>query len=308
VDFLIMTDHITSDSIEHGLRGKKGRTLFIVGAEFSKGNGSVLGLDLRESVNAKLSTANVVAGIHQQRGLAFVGHAESFTDWDAAEFDGMEVYNTHANAMAENKAWLALKALLLLPGTLFRSMIALHRPNFERWDEITQRRRFVGIFGNDAHQNIHLFGPRAGYIGTYEQLFKITTTHVIAPCLDRESVMAALKAGRCYGALELWGDAAGFSFTATNGEKTLLMGDEAAYTPEWLLEIQLPVSGEIRILCDGRRILVTHRQKISFRVQQPGAHRVEAWLEGKPWIFSNAIRLIADKADRKEDNRNNKPR
>lgn len=291
VDFLIMTDHITPVSVENGLRGKRGRTLFLVGAEFSKGGGSILGLDLREYINAKLSTENVVSGIHGQRGLAFIGHAEVFTDWHVSEFDGMEVYNTHANAKLSNKAWLVTKALFVPPGTLFRSMISLHRPNFQRWDAITQQRRFVGIFGNDAHQNIHIFGPRAGYIGTYEQLFKITTTHVIAPKLDQESVMSALKAGHCYGALEVWGDTTGFVFTATDGSSTAIMGDEAKFSPNWTLQVTLPDGAQIRLIHDGVEMERTDLNTLIYRVSAPGVYRVEVWRRGRPWIFSNPIYL-----------------
>lgn len=291
VDFLMMTDHITPVSVRDGLRGRKGRTLFLVGAEFSAGGGSVLGLDLRDYVNSKLSTANIVSGIHQQHGLAFVGHAETFCDWDVPDFDGIEVYNVHANALMENKAWLATKALFVPPGSLFRSMIRIHPPNFERWDSVAQQRRFVGIFGNDAHQNIHLFGPRAGTIGTYEQMFRMCTTHVISAKLDHDSVMAALKAGRSYGALEIWGDTTGFAFTATDGSRTLLMGDEAVFSSNWALNVRLPVAAEVRIIHNGRETFRAVQQTVSYSAKESGVYRVEVWIRGRPWIFSNPIYL-----------------
>jgi hypothetical protein len=291
VDFLIMTDHITPDSIRQGLRGQHGRTLFLVGAEFSKGGGSVLGLDLRDYINRKLSTGNVVSAIHQQRGLAFVGHAEKFSDRHVSGFDGIELYNVHANAEMANKAWLATKAALVPAGTLFRSLIRLHPPNFARWDSICQQRRFVGIFGNDAHQNVHLFGPNAGTIGTYEQLFKVSTTHVIAPRLDRESVMTALRSGHCYGAIEVWGDTTGFSFVASDGARTVLMGDEMRFGPNVLLKVQLPVAAEIRVIHNGRQAFRTGQQTLSYQALWPGVYRVEAWRNGRPWICSNPIYL-----------------
>jgi hypothetical protein len=291
IDYLIMTDHITPISIRDGLRGQRGRTLFLVGAEFSAGGSSILGLDLREYVNPKLSSANIVSGIHQQHGLAFIGHAEKFKDWSVPDFDGIELYNIHANAKLANKAWLVTKALFVPAGTLFRSLMQIYPPNFSRWDATTRQRRFVGIFGNDVHQNIHIFGPRAGFIGTYEQLLKVSTTHVIAPQLDHDSVMAALKAGHCYGALEIWGDTTGFAFSATDGSRNLLMGDESQFGPNWLLKIRLPVAAEIRIIQNGHEVLRTRKQMLTHPVLNPGTYRVEAWLNGKPWIFSNPIYL-----------------
>jgi len=291
VDYLIMTDHITPVSVKEGLRGQRGRTLFLVGAEFSTGGSSVLGLDLRDYVHSKQATSNIVHGIHAQGGLAFVGHAEGFVDWDVPNFDGMELYNIHANALMENKAWLVTKAMFVPAGTLFRSIIDLVPANFRRWDTFTQQRRFPGIFGNDAHQNIHLFGPHAGIIGTYEQLFKVSTTHVIAPTLDREAVMVALKDGHCYGALELWGDTKGFSYTGKNGAKTILMGDAAQFGRNWLLQIHLPVAAEIRIIGNGIEVCRIERQTWSYQPLWPGTYRVEVWRNGRPWIFSNPIYL-----------------
>ena len=291
IDYLIMTDHITPVSVLNGLRGKSGRTLFLVGAEISKGGASILGLDLNGYVDRKLSTDGVVKAIHKQGGLAFVGHAEAFRDWQVAGFDGIELYNVHANALQHNEAWLALKALLIPPGSLFRSIIDLYPGNFQHWDGTTQQHRWVGIFGNDAHQNIHLFGPRAGTIGTYEQIFKISTTHVIAPRLDRESIMAALTRGHCYGALEIWGDPTGFAFTARSGTSTALMGDEMVFHPNSLFHIQLPVAAEVRIIRNGRQLYQAKQQTLSYQPLWPGVYRVEAWLHGRPWIFSNPIYL-----------------
>lgn len=291
VDFIVMTDHITTNSVTKGRRGMFGRTLFIVGAEFHKGGGSILGVDLTEYIDRKQPAEPLVDAIHAQGGLAFIAHAEKFQRWDMDTLEGIEVYNVHPNVTAANKAWLAMRALFVPPGTLFRSLIQTHPPNFQRWDEITQSRRLVGFCGNDAHQNVHLFGPRAGYIGTYEQMFKISTTHVIAPRLDKESVMEALRKGHCFGALELWGDATGFVFTASNGREMLLMGDEAKFHPNWVLGVQLPVMAEIRLIKDGRETYRGQFQSLSYQVRDPGVYRVEVWLRDRPWIFSNPIYL-----------------
>lgn len=291
VDFIVMTDHITTNSITQGRRGVFGRTLFIVGAEFHKGGGSILGVDLTEHIDRTQPAEPIVEAIHAQGGLAFIAHAEKFQRWDVDLLEGIEVYNVHPNVTAANKAWLVTRALFVPPGTLFRSLIQTHPPNFQRWDEITQRRRLVGFCGNDAHQNIHIFGPRAGHIGTYEQMFKVSTTHVIAPRLDKEAVMEALRKGRCYGALELWGDASGFVFTATNGQNTLLMGDEAKFSSDWVLRVEMPVMAEVRLVKDGQETYRGQFQSLVYRVRDPGVYRIEAWLRGRPWIFSNPIYL-----------------
>jgi hypothetical protein len=204
-------------------------------------------------------------------------------------FDGLELYNIHANAQLHSKAGLILKALFLPPGALFRSMMAVHPPNFARWDELSRDRPMVGVFGNDVHQNITLLGPNLGHVGTYEQLLKVSVTRVIAPRCDRESVVAALRAGHCYGALEIWGDARGFLFAAQRDERTLLPGDRGRYEPGWTLQIHLPVEAEIRLIRNGVEIDRIKRRAWTKDLRRCGIYRVEAWLEGKPWIFANPI-------------------
>lgn len=289
LDFLMMTDHITPESIAQGVRGQHGRTLFLVGAEISRKVGSLFGLDLTNYVAPKLPIQELIQAIHGQGGLIMVAHAEHFGEWDAAGFDGMELYNIHANAVMEGMGWMVFKAMFLPVRTLFRSMIAIHRPNFERWDAITQTRTMTGIFGNDVHQNVTLFGPRAGYVGTYEQMLKISVTHVVAARCDGASVMEALKAGHCYGALEIWGDATGFKFTAERLGRTLIMGDETPFAPGWELGVQLPAKAEMRLIRDGREIQRSQGCSWTQPLTEPGVYRVEAWRKGKPWIFSNPI-------------------
>ena len=291
LDFLIMTDHITEDSIAQGWRERHGRTLFIVGAEISRSRGSILALDLNHYVSPKSSNLNLLNRIHDQGSLAMVGHMEETEDDDLVGFDGMELYNIHANAVLHGKAKLLAKALFLPPGSLFRSMMAVHPPNFARWDALTLTRPAVGIFGNDVHQNVTVLGPRLGHIGTYEQLLKVSITRVIAANGDRASIMDALRAGHCYGALEIWGSAEGFAFTASRAGRTLLPGDRAWFDADWTLEVQLPVAAEIRLIRNGEEVQRIHAKEWCYQPPLSGVYRVEVWLRTKPWIFSNPIYL-----------------
>lgn len=136
-----------------------------------------------------------------------------------------------------------------------------------------------------------LLEPNLGHVGTYEQLLKVSVTRVLAPRCDRESVMAALRAGHCYGALEIWGDAKGILFTANRGERTLRPGDRSRFEPGWSLQVRLPVEGENRLIRNGVEIERIERRAWTKVLRRCGIYRVEAWLDGKPWFFANPIYL-----------------
>ena len=53
--------------------------------------------------------------------------------------------------------------------------------------------------------------PR-GRVATYEECFRVATTHVLVREATRASVLEAIREGRCYAAFEVDADASGFRF------------------------------------------------------------------------------------------------
>ena len=170
--------------------------------------------------------------------------------------------------------------------------------NMRRWDELCRERRVVAIGGLDAHQ----FGKRIGpvvpvRVMAYHRSFRYIRTHVLCsepPAgelePDRELVFDALRAGRCYIAVDSVAPASGFRFEADD----VPMGGEAP-AGRRTLRVRTPLAARLRLLRDGVEIASTEGTSLDAEVEQPGVYRAEARREAKgrerTWILSNPVYL-----------------
>jgi hypothetical protein len=137
---------------------------------------------------------------------------------------------------------------------------------------------------------------------SYERSFRQLRTHVLceeAPSgrldHDRDQVYAALRAGRCYLALDSLGPARGFRFTAAGPGGEQPMGAEAA-AGEHLFRAVVPAPASLRLLCDGVQVAAAEdATELAHEAGGPGVYRVEARrrAHGRPrtWVLSNPIYL-----------------
>jgi hypothetical protein len=103
-----------------------------------------------------------------------------------------------------------------------------------------------------------------------------------------------MKLGRTYGASELTRDATGFRFVARDatGAVCATLGGVARLASGVALEVTLPAQGRIALLRDGAPALVVDEARAArFEPHVSGAYRVEATHDGKPWIWSSALRI-----------------
>jgi hypothetical protein len=290
VDFLVMTDHQTDVSVTRGFRGFRGGTLFMVGAELRQGGGSLLAFPLTASL-ARRALPDVIADAHRQGALVFAGHCEEFVEFAEPGLTGLEVLNLHADVKEESRFTVLLRALAYTPGAFFASVVDRPAGNLAQADLMLARGPCTLIAGNDAHSNVHVLGPLGGTVGTYEQIFRTVSTHVLAEGLDQGSIVEALRRGRGYVAVEVEREATGFSFTALAGGRRVTMGESVAWTPDLVLDVRTPARGTIELLRDGKRAARSEGQNLLHSVREPGVYRVEVELDGAPWIYSNAIRV-----------------
>lgn len=295
MQFLIMTDHPSPQAISLGLKGWYEGILFLVGVELSqggkrspRGDWSILALDIHESIEQDQPTQPLIAEIQRQGGLAFVGHIESVKRWDFVGYDGLEVYNVHADLDEESRFLLALRGLFLPPHLFFSTNVDRPSGNLARWDELTRKSKVVAIAGNDAHANVKLLKV-AGTVGTYEQMFKIVSTHILAPRLDRESLKDALRKGHAYISMDLFGDGTGFTFRAQDGSRQAIMGDEIVWSSGLRLQVYSPGQGRIKLFQSGQLVHQVDGQRLDYPVPGPGVYRVEVDRKGRFWLCSNPI-------------------
>ena len=304
-DVVLLTDHDTLAAKRNGEEGWYGDVLLLVGEEVSprrRNHYLAFGID-QEIDHSELDAAGICRAVRQAGGFGFAAHPFSegskrfkrggpgmpFDALDCEALDGIELWSFVNDTGEAITSVPQMLRFVLAPGR------ALDHPparNMAAWDELCRDRRVVAIGGIDAHQ----FGKRIGpfvplRIMAYHRSFRHIRTHVLvdgAP--DGERVYAALRAGRCYIAVDSIAPARGFAFEAGD----LPMGAEAP-AGHRKLEVRTPAEAKLRLLRDGREIAAGFGRALETEVEEPGVYRVEALRRShgreRTWIISNPIYL-----------------
>jgi hypothetical protein len=304
-DVVLLTDHDTLAAKRNGEEGWYGDVLLLVGEEVSPSRRNhylAFGID-REIDHADLDAAGICAAVRSAGGFGFAAHPFSqgserfkragpgmpFEALDCEELDGIELWSFVNDTGELITSVPQMLRFMVAPGR------ALNHPparNMAAWDELCRTRRVVAIGGIDAHQ----FGKRIGpvvplRIMAYHRSFRHIRTHVLVEGPpDREQVYAALRAGRCYIAVDSIAPAGGFRFEAGD----LPMGAEAP-AGKRTLTARTPAAARLRLLRDGREIAAEAGRALEAEVEEPGVYRVEALRHkhgrDRTWILSNPIYL-----------------
>ncbi len=291
IRFIMMTDHPSKGGLKRALRGMHNGILFFPGLETR----NLLLVDVRRPL-ARAGTDGARKEMLEQGGLSFAAHPEEFRDWDLP-LTGMEIYNIHSDLLMQNKVALGIRFLAkYYKDREWAFALILQRPTafIQRWDQLTRKRRVVGIAGNDAHQNVKIGREQ---IDPYARSFRFVRTHVLSKSLTPEAIKLNLARGHAYVAFDVFGNARGFSFSARTGNRTLLMGDEIqGFEGRATLSARLPRSGTIRLLRNGKVICTTTGRRLEKTVALAGVYRVEVDTLDKhkkirPWIYANPIYL-----------------
>ncbi len=316
--FVVMTEHPAAemDTAAQTLHGLHGGVLFLAGNETNESAADRLltfGAGAQTtSAQPGATTQELIDRAKQAGQLVFIAHPETFRSWQTARgFDGMEVYNLHADAKHVNRLALFFDGLWsyrAYPHLLWTRFHESPVENLRRWDELTARAglRVVAIAGNDAHQNVGLSLQQLTgkpmlqlKLDPYERSFQVVRTHALVeknqPFNDA-SLLSALAAGHCYVAFDLLCDASGFRLTADNGRERKLMGDEIALMGSVRLRAATPVESRMVLVKDGAQLAETAGRAAEWMVNTPGVYRVECYLPqlpaplaGQPWIISNPV-------------------
>ena len=309
LDFLIISDHNHLQYKEEGREGwYEDRLLVLVGEEVSHSNEHILALGIQTPLPEHLSPAESLKKISEQNGLSFLVHPYgkyrvflrsrdySWKNWQENNFSGIEIWSYMFD-------WIAKVKLYNLPYYFLFPEKAINGPFYQtlrKWDELTQERPVVGIAGVDAHAR----GFWPIQVFPYAKLFRTVLTHVLLPepfeksfSKDAQRIYAALQQGHCYFAYEKIKSATGFKFTIQGTQQTAIMGDWITFDPSLQLIVTLPHKAQLRILHNGMPLLAAYSDGATISVRKPGVYRVDSYLQGKPWIFSNPIYVMPDEND-----------
>ena len=304
-DFVVITDHWLPELYEKSKRGFFGNTLFIAGAEISKNEGiTILAIPLPKDFVPKENWKNNVISLHEKGSLALADHIEFSETSELLAFDGIEIINLHAHILQRSKIDLVLTYFQALwPWNWNLAYIFNDVPNLPRWRYLSQSVKISAFAGNDSHDNYRLFYKIGPNLGSYDNTFKLLTTHIWADELSESSVIEAVKNGQSYFAFEIFGNSKGFRFYATSDTEVFLPGSiitpkigENKRVIQTTLTIQSPPhenpkNTALRILKNGKVIKEGKGILLNAQVFEPGIYYAEIWRNQKPWIFSNPIQI-----------------
>ncbi len=326
LDFVILTDHNTAKAREEGKEKWFDKVMMIVGYEINdadnKNHYLVMGLDelvgtyriLPDGeLGCNLSVYEYLKEIKNKGGTGFIAHPYErrnhfpqhppypWTAWDTDDFDGIEIWN-HMSEWVEglnenNKIQRFIHPL--------KSIVSPDAEAVKKWDELNLKRRVPAIGSVDAHAHkMSLMGFYNVEIFAYKILFKSIRTHVLldnkiderAPFEEsKREIINALKEGSSFIVNHYHGDGRGFRFFADYGGNKYNMGDDITADKKDIKNIvfnaYLPKEANVKFIKDGVCLDEVKGPGGVWNAVGPGAYRIECWLNGKGWIFSNHIRV-----------------
>jgi hypothetical protein len=315
LDYILLTDHNTLRALKEGYEGWFANTLLLVGCEINDKHNEnhYLAFGINEAFSTRLTARDYVKKVKDAGGIGFLAHPHEkrkhmvehppypWTEWDTEDFTGIEVWN-HMSEWMENLTEQNKYQSFIHP---LKSIIAPCQETLAKWDELNLKRKVVGIGGIDAHAHkYNVLGFVEVEVFPYKVLFKSIRTHILVdeelPRNNDEKSLNKIKSilygglasGNCFFANDYQADSKGFRFYAEVGEKKYQMGENINSNGQLNLVVLAPSGkSEIRLVHNGQIIETEVGSEANFTINDPGAYRVEVFLNKKAWIYSNHIRV-----------------
>jgi hypothetical protein len=290
---VLLTDHDTLEAKRRGEERWYDGVLVCVGTEISpEGRDHYLAFGLDEEIDhAGLTPAQIVDAVAEAGGFGFAAHpfsagSERFErakgmPWGALDHPGLtwiELWSMVTDTAERLASLRAVAAFVARPGRVLGDPPAR---NLAEWDRMCLERPVVAIGGVDAHQfGVRVRGRVPIRLMGYHRSFAHLRTHVWLDgpvtgdaAADRDALYAALRAGRCYLAVDSLAPARGFRY-AREGD---------------VLVAHVPRPAHLRLVRAGDVVAQAYATELRFTPEAPGPHRVEARLDDRTWILSNPI-------------------
>jgi hypothetical protein len=320
LNFIVLTDHGDGTRTPDAPQYREG-VLVIDAVELSTQAGHYIAIGIPQApYPLRGEGRDVAADVRRLGGFGIVAHPDSakaglrWNDWDT-EFDGMEWLNADTE-WRDEEGFELVRALARYPFRHVETLASLlDRPDttLERWDALAQKRPVVALAGADAHARAGWMdddaqGYRRGWflrIPSYEASFR---TFALRVALDRPlandarvdaaRIIAALKTGAVYSAIDAVAAPAALEFSADAAGRRLGQGDvfNDLGAPLTFTARSNASSGGVIVLRKDGRILTQHPlPSLAFETAGEGTYRVEVYLAHAPgnppipWIVSNPI-------------------
>lgn len=315
LDYIVLTDHNTLRAKAAGKEGWHKNTFLLVGAEINdkKNINHYLALGIDKTFSTRISAKEYVAKVKENGGIGFIAHPHEerssmaehppypWTEWDTDDFTGIEIWN-HMSEWMEGLNESNKYNYFVHP---LKSIKSPSKKTLAKWDKLNIERKVVGIGGIDAHAHkLNLMGFFEVEVFPYKVLFKSIRTHLLCDTHlnksnkgvefteDRKEILKTLTSGRSFFSNYYHGDARGFRFFAQDSNMIYHMGESVKLSDKIRLKVILPnISGTIKLIANGILIDEVENIDAEFIISKPAAYRVEIFLDGKAWIYSNHIRI-----------------
>ena len=316
LDYIILTDHNTLRALKEGYEGWYNNTLLLVGCEINdkENKNHYLAFGIDDAFSTRISAKEYVKKVKESGGIGFLAHPHEkrthmkehppypWVEWDTEDFTGIEIWN-HMSEWMENLTEQNKYQNFLHP---LKSITKPPEETLKVWDELNLKRRVVGIGGVDAHAHkYNMLGFFEVEVFPYKVLFKSIRTHILTRNEIQKSedpkqiekpkkiIYEALESGMCFVSNDYHGDSKGFRFFAEVNHKIFNMGETINASGRVKFKVLVPVqTAEIRFIRNGKQIDSIENSECEFIVNHKGSYRVEVYLNGNAWIYSNHIRVV----------------
>lgn len=323
LQFLMFTDHGDGTRIPDPPAYRSG-VLCLDGVEISTSGGHYIAFGMAPSpYPLGGEPRDVVEDVRRLGGIGIVAHPDSprtelqWRDWDLP-FDGMEIVNldTGWRLPQEASRWAAVGRLLgallaypFRPEEAMANLLTPDRTSLERYRSLANSRRIIGVAGSDAHARLDLWSadPQESGISLplpgYESVFRALTVRVRPrealvddPQRAEESLLAGIRAGHAYVAIDGVASPPTLRFTAERGQQRFEAGDELAGGESATLRVEsnAPRPFTTRIWHDDHILAAGNRgEGLTVEATAAGAYIAEIRATDRsgepPWIISNPI-------------------
>ncbi len=310
LDFIIIHDHNCLKGLEEGQEGFYKGVAVIFGEEISPDDGDhYLAFDIKTPISHETKPEEFIAEVKQQGGFGFIAHPDEspqrknsykplrWSNWDIKGFDGLEIWNHLSD-------WVDVYS----PATAVRDYFLRDRvikgPSadvLQWWDRLnTENEEIVpSVGGVDAHALKFRYYGLDFMIFPYEYTFKTVTNHII---LEKElskdfeeaknQIHEALKSGKNFIANCVWNKGKlNIPFWIEDNDLRVYCGSNADISQDAKIIVKLPQKGLINILCNGKLIYSSEDKEAVLKVKDSGKYRAEVYYKGKPWIFTNPVKV-----------------
>jgi hypothetical protein len=311
--WIIVTDHNTLAGRDYA--GWHDGVLVIVDHEITPPRNHFLALNVDEVIDNKLPPQDFVDAVYARGGFGIIAHPDervknSFKDiyrWDDWSVDGprrregktvgIEIWNLMSD-WAEQLTDRNKQVIFFLP------RLALNGPSpatLAWWDRLnSEGRRSFAVGGVDVHAFKHRAPWGEVEVFSYRWMFGTLTNYLLLdaplhsdPQRATAQVYAALAAGRSYFVNRLDGEAPGLLFAAERAGAVVGIGAEVSLAAGPLtFKADVGRDALLRLIRDGQIVTSAVRQ-LRHSIVKPGVYRLEAYVGGRPWLYSNPIYVTA---------------